>query len=135
MTKEEQEEFDRMKRKIVYYEAPLPLGKGNCYHKFSDEGLCIRCGEDAEEWEAGCVEEIIEDLQSISTREFADVLGRLIRRRYTAEHVGIAKIYLERIEAMFTKWGNYFAEPEEVDEHARINISQSHDFDLTDLFL
>lgn len=36
-------------------------GENGPKHLFSNEGRCIRCGEDAEEWEAGCVEEIIEE--------------------------------------------------------------------------
>lgn len=97
-TLEQDKELERLRQKIAYYEAPLPMGKGNCYHRFTDEGICIRCGEDAEEWDAGCVEEIVEDLQSVTTREFADVLRKMVFGDYTLEDDAIVQRYLEKIE-------------------------------------
>lgn len=88
----------RLEYKIRYYEAPLPMGKGNCYHRFTDEGICVRCGEDAESWDAGCVEETVEDLMSVTEPEFIDALGRVARSRYTSEHVDIINLYLTRLE-------------------------------------
>lgn len=44
--------------RIAYYEAPNPDHTGSCAHKFREDGICIRCNEDAEEWDAGCVEEV-----------------------------------------------------------------------------
>lgn len=41
------------------YEAPLPTSPGEYAHRFNADGICIRCGEDAEEWDAGCVEELL----------------------------------------------------------------------------
>lgn len=59
-------EVERLRAKIAYYEAPLPMGEGGVYtittdHRFTDEGICVRCGEDAEQWDAGCVEAIVND--------------------------------------------------------------------------
>lgn len=47
--------------KLAYYEAPLGLGTSGFDHRFNEYGTCIRCGEDAEEWDAGCVEEIADE--------------------------------------------------------------------------
>lgn len=60
-------ERDEARRKITYYEDPLPTMEDNKYtvttdHRFTDEGICIRCGEDAEEWDAGCVESFVNDV-------------------------------------------------------------------------
>lgn len=119
--REQDGELERLRRKIAYYEAPLPLGKGRCYHRFTDAGICIRCGEDAEEWEAGCVEEIVEDLQSVTTREFADALRRLMRDK-SGGIIDTLQPYLERIDSLSHKWGTYFEGVEESDVDARINI-------------
>lgn len=37
-------------------------GEDALQHRFNDRGTCVRCGEDAEEWDAGCVEEQFRDL-------------------------------------------------------------------------
>jgi len=42
-------------------------------HIWNENGICIRCGEDAEEWEAGCVEEIVATLRA----ENAELRARL----------------------------------------------------------
>lgn len=119
-------ERDRLHRKIAYYEAPLPVGKGNCYHRFTDEGLCIRCGEDAEEWDAGCVEEIVEELQSVTTPEFADALRRLMRDK-SGGVIDTLQIYLERVDSLSRKRGNYFADAqEELDVDAKIDLPDTH---------
>lgn len=68
-------EVERLRAKIAYYEAPLPMGEegyeaplpmgeGGVYtittdHRFTDAGICVRCGQDAEGWDAGCVEAIV----------------------------------------------------------------------------
>jgi hypothetical protein len=54
-----QTELEYLRRRIAYYEEPIPSEAGRCAHRFTGEGICIRCGEDAEEWDAGCVEEIV----------------------------------------------------------------------------
>ena len=36
-------------------------------HIWNENGICIRCGEDAEEWETGCVEEIVATLRTENT--------------------------------------------------------------------
>lgn len=70
--------------KIVYYEEPLkPLDLCRCAHKFTDEGICIRCGEDAEEWDAGCVEEIVR--QDIKHEQAARVLWLALHGREHCE--------------------------------------------------
>lgn len=61
------QELSAARSKLAYYEAPLPEMDGKRYtqvndHRFSDEGICVRCGEDAENWDAGCVERIVNDL-------------------------------------------------------------------------
>ena len=63
------QELSAARSKIAYYEAPLPLfvDEEDRYrqvndHRFSDDGVCVRCGEDAEEWDAGCVEKITNEL-------------------------------------------------------------------------
>ena|SRR3990167_377667 len=39
------------------------VGEGGPKHIWKEDGICLRCGEDAEEWESGCVEEIVEALR------------------------------------------------------------------------
>lgn len=110
MSSDDLEELERLRQKIAYYQAPLPRGKGHCYHRFTDEGICIRCGEDAEEWDAGCVEEIVEDLQSVTTREFADALKRVLAHAarvndaYEKLHVTTVERYLDKIEKFAKQW-------------------------------
>lgn len=63
-------ELKDAKRKIARYEEPLPLGENGrytitCDHRFTDEGTCIRCGEDAEEWDAGCVEQLVNEMTDL----------------------------------------------------------------------
>lgn len=50
--------IDELEKRIAYYEKPNPDATGACAHKFNDDGICIRCNEDAENWDAGCVEEM-----------------------------------------------------------------------------
>ena len=50
-------------------------------HIWNENGICIRCGEDAEEWEAGCVEEIVATLRA----ENAELRARAERWQQTAE--------------------------------------------------
>jgi chromosome segregation ATPase len=59
-------ENERLRKKVDYYEsltrqwlADEKLGEEGYHHLFTEEGICIRCGEDAEEWDSGCVEEIV----------------------------------------------------------------------------
>ena len=97
-------ELERLRQRVAYYEEPTPMGKGNCYHKFNDDGICIRCHEDAEEWDAGCVEETVEELADICTLEFVEALERVIPHAYRAEsaiehvYAGIAARYLEKVK-------------------------------------
>jgi len=103
---------DPLLEKLAYYEAPLPLGKGNCYHRFTDEGICVRCGEDAEEWDAGCVEEIVEDLKSVVHPDFVNALESL-EANLTGDDIDVVRLYLPKIRAFSKqfKWD----EPEEED--------------------
>lgn len=55
-------------------------------HRYTDEGVCIRCGEDAEEWDAGCVEELAAELEKKAAA-------------------------LERALALAEKWRNYENDP------------------------
>lgn len=103
MSNDDLEELERLRQKIAMYEAPLPMGKGNCYHRFTDEGICIRCGEDAEEWDAGCVEEIVEDLQSVTTREFLTALQKITTDRYGGT-IDVLLIYMDKIEKFVKQW-------------------------------
>lgn len=98
-----EEERERLRQKIARYEAPLPLGKGHCDHRFTDEGICIRCGEDAEEWDAGCVEEIVEDLQSITTREFLAALEQVVAHRHGGS-IDVIVIYMRKIREFVEAW-------------------------------
>lgn len=94
MTDEEAREFERIKKKLAYYEEEVPMGKGNCYHKFTDEGICIRCYEDAEEWDAGCVEETVEELKSLVHPEFVGALEQIAKHRYTHVELSILRQYM-----------------------------------------
>lgn len=87
----------RLEYKIRYYEEPLPMGKGNCYHRFTDEGVCVRCGEDAESWDAGCVEELVEDLMSVTEPAFIDALTGLLADG-AGEPYDTVSLYLTRLE-------------------------------------
>lgn len=87
----------RLEHKVRYYEAPLPQGRGKCYHRFTDEGICVRCGEDAENWDAGCVEELVEDLMSVTEPEFIDALTRLIKDK-SGGPIDTINMYLTRLE-------------------------------------
>lgn len=106
MNENEIKVVEDLRRKIAYYEHPVPVGKGNCYHKFTDEGICIRCHEDAEEWDAGCVEETVEELLSICTPEFAGALERLTKDRYggditiVLDHLSIIRRIADQITLM-----------------------------------
>lgn len=69
--------------RLKYYEGgdvmgpyELLLGPEAPNHRFNNEGICIRCGEDAEEWEAGCVEELAATLDS-TVRAQADTEATL----------------------------------------------------------
>jgi hypothetical protein len=69
-----QASVDYLKNKITYYESPLPTMEGKRYtavndHRFTDQGVCVRCGEDAEEWDAGCVEQIVNELMAWENNE------------------------------------------------------------------
>lgn len=60
-------ELAALRQRLAEYERPLPEMNGKRYewmtdHRFNEQGTCIRCGEDAEEWDAGCVESIVNDL-------------------------------------------------------------------------
>lgn len=113
----EDNELLELRRKVAYYEREVPAGKGNCYHKFNEQGICIRCHEDAEEWDAGCVEEIVEDLRAICQPEFVRSLKRLIgvvrslHPGYTPSYVVLARHYLQKVEKatlefeMVERWG------------------------------
>lgn len=64
---EMQARIAELERKVAYYEAPLPRGEDGryeitCDHRFTDEGTCVRCGEDAEDWDAGCVEQLVNEM-------------------------------------------------------------------------
>jgi hypothetical protein len=77
-------ERDAALAKVVYYEGgggvtpyELLIGTKGPQHKFTDEGICIRCGEDAEEWDAGCVEELVVDMLAEKGR--AERLAALLK--------------------------------------------------------
>lgn len=132
--RELREELLVLRGKIARYEEPLPLGKGNCYHRFTDEGICIRCGEDAESWDAGCVEEIVEDLMSVTTREFADALRGLIRDQFPDHYLHIGEKYLERIEKFAAEWDLVESWKEKSDVDTRVDtlhVSDSDSFALS----
>jgi hypothetical protein len=85
-------------KKIAYYEAPLPVGEGGRYvnvndHRFSDEGICVRCGEDAENWEGGCVESLVNDLVDTEAK-LAEVLAANAR---LMEHIALQDADITRL--------------------------------------
>lgn len=103
----QERELLALRQKIAFYEERLPMrgedGKFTTLvdHRFNDDGICIRCGEDAEEWDAGCVEQFVVDLESICTSEFVDSLERVLRHAggtYVVNidrHKSIVEKYLE----------------------------------------
>lgn len=80
MNQEEQDamvaRIAELEKKIEVYEKLNPdWFEARNAHKFTDEGICIRCGEDAEEWESGCVEEFVRDmlyLWKLANRDWTD---------------------------------------------------------------
>jgi len=115
-----------LQKRIDYYEQETPMGKGNCYHKFTDEGICIRCMEDAENWDAGCVEEIVEDLKSVAEPEFIDALTLLIEDK-SGGPIDTVNKYLTRLE--------YFAAGFKFEPEAEVATVDSFDDDNWELEL
>lgn len=125
-----QKQLQEAERKIAYYEEPLPIGSGNCYHRFTDEGVCIRCGEDAEEWEAGCVEEIVDDLRSICHPEFVTALERLIHDKIGGPIDTIVP-YLERIRAFSRQFAWEEGDPSAMDVVERSDVVDDEQWSLS----
>lgn len=84
------QERDDLAKRVAHYEEPLPQMENGryavkCDHRFTGEGICIRCGEDAEEWDAGCVESIVNDLLDAQAERDS------LRAQVEQEHDSLAK--------------------------------------------
>lgn len=98
-----QREIDHLKRKIAYYEEPLPpFDECNCAHRFSDEGLCVRCGADAEEWDAGCIEETLREMIE-AHKDIGDAILLLKDAKYKGYLPGIELDSIGKVEAWLVK--------------------------------
>jgi hypothetical protein len=70
-----QQSARRWRRTARYYEGSRDsmydaiVGEDGPKHRFNNRGICIRCGEDAEEWDAGCVEELRAALAAAGPRD------------------------------------------------------------------
>lgn len=107
------EQSQRLLKLVSYYESPLPLMEDGHYkvlndHRFTDQGICLRCGEDAEEWDAGCVEKIIEDLRSLCTGEIVDSLQRVLNM--ARNHASAVNPHIERIDAHLDKLLEFYGQ-------------------------
>lgn len=108
------QEIERLRRLVDSYEAPLPMMKDGHYeyltdHRFNDNGICIRCGEDAEEWDAGCVESLVEDLHSLCTSQYADSLQRVLRIAQGSREM-LSEVHLQRTDELLLKLSKFYAE-------------------------
>lgn len=101
------DEVELLRKKIEYYEEAVPEGTNGCYHKFTDDGICIRCGEDAENWDVGCVERILEQLMSLLSRDIVDALRAVWAAAPTVEQSRLLMEHADKIEKLLpTYWGS-----------------------------